>query len=237
MILVVDASKSMEADDGTGRPKIEAAKSALNTSVDELPDDAKVGLRVYGAKVSGTGRAKGCADTRLVSPVAPLDREGLRSEIGALTPRGFTPIGGSLRGAVEDLGRRSRRRSCSSPTAATTASPRAVRRREADLQRRHRPQDPGGRLPGQAGRAAPAPVHRRGRRRALRRRRQRPGARGPAARADRPRAAAVRDRGQAPRSHVRARHGQALRSRASTPPRSAPSCPRGTPSRSGRGRR
>jgi Ca-activated chloride channel family protein len=94
----------MKADDGTGRPKIEAAKSALNTLVDELPDDAKVGLRVYGAKVSGTGRAKGCADTRLVSPVAPLDRDGLKSQIGALTPRGFTPIGGSLRGAVEDLG-------------------------------------------------------------------------------------------------------------------------------------
>jgi Mg-chelatase subunit ChlD len=104
VILVVDASKSMKADDGTGRPKIEAAKSALNTLVDQLPDAAKVGLRVYGAKVSGSGKAQGCADTRLVSPVAPLDREGLKTQIDALTPRGFTPIGASLRAAVEDLG-------------------------------------------------------------------------------------------------------------------------------------
>ena len=49
-------------------------------------------------------KAQGCADTRLVSPVAPLDRDGLKTQIAALTPRGFTPIGASLRGAVGDLG-------------------------------------------------------------------------------------------------------------------------------------
>ena len=104
VILVVDASKSMKADDGTGRPKIDAAKEALNTLVDELPDDAKVGLRVYGSEVSGTGKAAGCADTKLVAPVAPLDRPGLKAAIDALQPRGFTPIGRSLQAAAEDLG-------------------------------------------------------------------------------------------------------------------------------------
>ena len=104
VILVVDASKSMKDDDGTGRPKFQAAKQALNTLVDELPDDAKVGLRVYGSQVSGTGKAQGCADTKLVAPVAPLDRPGLKSAIDAITPRGFTPIGASLKGAVQDLG-------------------------------------------------------------------------------------------------------------------------------------
>src|SRR4051812_49760592 len=64
VILVVDASKSMRADDGSGQPKIAAAKSALNTLVDELPADAKVGLRVFGSRVSGTGRENGCADPR-----------------------------------------------------------------------------------------------------------------------------------------------------------------------------
>ena len=106
MILVVDASKSMRADDGSGQPKIAAAKSALNTLVDELPADAKVGLRVFGSRVSGTGRAKGCADSRLVSPVAPLDREGLKSSIDAITPRGFTPIGTSLQGGGQGPGER-----------------------------------------------------------------------------------------------------------------------------------
>ena len=104
VVLVVDASKSMRADDGSGRPKMAAAKEALNTLVDELPDNARVGLRVYGSEVSGTGKEAGCADTKLVSPVAPLDRTGLKSAIDALTPRGFTPIGASLQGAARDLG-------------------------------------------------------------------------------------------------------------------------------------
>lgn len=104
VILILDASKSMKDDDGTGRPKFQAAKEALNTLVDELPDDAKVGLRVYGSEVSGTGRQAGCADTKLVSPVAALDRGGLKGQIDALKPRGFTPIGASLQGAVKDLG-------------------------------------------------------------------------------------------------------------------------------------
>ena len=81
-----------------------AAKAALNALVDELPDDAKVGLRIYGSQVSGTGKTEGCADTKLVSPVAPLDRAGLKASIDAITPRGFTPIGRSLQEAAKDLG-------------------------------------------------------------------------------------------------------------------------------------
>ena len=104
VILIFDSSKSMRDDDGSGRPKIEAAKEALNKLVDELPDDAKVGLRVYGAQVSGSGKAAGCRDSELVAPVKPLDRPGLKKQIDALTPRGFTPIGASLQAAVEDLG-------------------------------------------------------------------------------------------------------------------------------------
>ncbi|MEA2284346.1 MAG: Ca-activated chloride channel, partial [Solirubrobacteraceae bacterium] len=104
MILILDASKSMKDDDGTGRPKFQAAKEALDTLVDELPDQAKVGLRAYGSEVSGSGRQAGCADTKLVSPVAALDRAGIKAQIGALEPRGFTPIGASLQGAVKDLG-------------------------------------------------------------------------------------------------------------------------------------
>jgi Ca-activated chloride channel homolog len=104
VILILDASKSMKDDDGTGRPKFQAAKEALNTLVDELPDDGKVGLRVYGSEVSGTGRQAGCADTKLVAPVVALDRAGLKGRIDGLQPRGFTPIGASLQGAAKDLG-------------------------------------------------------------------------------------------------------------------------------------
>ena len=101
VLLIFDASRSMKNDDGTGRPKIQAAKEAFSTLVDELPDGAQVGLRVFGARETGKGS---CADTRLVSPVAALDRAGLTAQIRALQPRGFTPIGDSLQGAVDDLG-------------------------------------------------------------------------------------------------------------------------------------
>ncbi|WP_369145297.1 hypothetical protein [Streptomyces sp. R44] len=56
------------------------------------------GLRVYGAD-----RTSGCTDTRLAKPVAPLDRAGLKAAVAALTPKGDTPIGLSLRKAAEDL--------------------------------------------------------------------------------------------------------------------------------------
>jgi von Willebrand factor type A domain len=103
VMLVLDASKSMNDDDGTGRPKLEAAKAAMNTLIDSLPDDAQVGLRVYGSEVSGGGRAAGCADTRRVMPIGPLNRGALKDRIAQIQAKGFTPIGASLRAAAADL--------------------------------------------------------------------------------------------------------------------------------------
>ena len=103
VMLVLDASKSMNDDDGTGRPKLEAAKAAMSTLIDSLPDDARVGLRVYGSEVSGGGRAAGCADTRLVTPVGPLNRGALKDRVAQIKAKGFTPIGASLRAAAGDL--------------------------------------------------------------------------------------------------------------------------------------
>ena len=124
VILILDASKSMKDDDGTGRPKFQAAKEALNTLVDELPDDAKVGLRVYGSEVSGTGRQAGCADTKLVSPVAALDRAAARRGRSPRSNRAASRRSGPrCRAPSRISGPRSRRPSCSSPTAATTAKP------------------------------------------------------------------------------------------------------------------
>jgi Ca-activated chloride channel family protein len=103
VMLVLDASKSMNDDDGSGRPKLEAAKAAMNTLIDSLPDDARVGLRVYGSEVSGGGKAAGCADTRLVTPVGPLNRGALKDSVAQIQSKGFTPIGASLRAAASDL--------------------------------------------------------------------------------------------------------------------------------------
>ncbi|WP_328943703.1 VWA domain-containing protein [Streptomyces sp. NBC_00250] len=102
LVMVLDSSGSMADPVGggedPGRTRMAAARDAVGTVVDGLPDGHPTGLRVYGAD-----RTSGCTDTRLAKPVAPLDRAGLKAAVAALTPRGDTPIGLSLRKAAEDL--------------------------------------------------------------------------------------------------------------------------------------
>ncbi|WP_282695027.1 VWA domain-containing protein [Streptomyces sp. CC208A] len=102
LVMVLDSSGSMAdpvGGPGTGgRTRMAAARDAVGTVVDGLPDGYPTGLRVYGAD-----RPRGCDDTRLARPVAPLDRAGLKAAVAALTPRGDTPLGLSLRKAAEDL--------------------------------------------------------------------------------------------------------------------------------------
>jgi Ca-activated chloride channel family protein len=98
VLLVLDASRSMNAPsgDGSGDSRLDAAKAAVDEVLDTVPEDAPLGLRVYGARVAGQGRAKACADTELVAPVAAGDRAAVRSAVQALNGKGRTPIGRSL---------------------------------------------------------------------------------------------------------------------------------------------
>ncbi|HZH17829.1 MAG TPA: VWA domain-containing protein [Archangium sp.] len=105
LLLILDSSGSMKADDGSGRVKLAAAKEALNQMVDALPDGAPVGLRVYGHRVSNAAKdkAEGCLDTELIVPVQALDRRAMKSAIERVQARGWTPVGSSLRAAEQDL--------------------------------------------------------------------------------------------------------------------------------------
>jgi Mg-chelatase subunit ChlD len=103
ILIVMDASRSMSKPAGDGRTRLQAAKAALRTLVDGLPESARVGLRLYGHRVSGTTRTAGCRDTELVAPVADLDRRGLAAEIDSYEAVGYTPIGRALRAAAADL--------------------------------------------------------------------------------------------------------------------------------------
>ena len=98
LVMVLDSSGSMAEDDGAGSTRIEAARRAVATVVDALPDGHPTGLRVYGAD-----KPRGCTDTRLVRPVEPLDRGALKRAVEQVEPRGDTPIGPALREAAEDL--------------------------------------------------------------------------------------------------------------------------------------
>jgi Mg-chelatase subunit ChlD len=105
VVIVMDASRSMGKPLGGGEAgtRLDAAKRALRTVVDGLPVGARVGLRLYGHRVSGATRAEGCRDTELVRPVGPLDRRALTAEIDHYRAVGSTPIGRALRAASADL--------------------------------------------------------------------------------------------------------------------------------------
>ncbi len=103
LLLILDASGSMNADDGTGRPKIEAAREAVLELIEGLPAEAQVGLRAYGHRTTNLDPVAGCADTELLVDVGADNRVALRAAVTGLQASGFTPIGTSLRASLEDL--------------------------------------------------------------------------------------------------------------------------------------
>jgi Ca-activated chloride channel homolog len=104
LLVILDASGSMAARLGSGT-QMTAAKQAVRDLVAALPQESRVGLRVYGHRVPNTDRRRGCNDTQLVAPVRRLDRSRLRQRVNAIRARGFTPIGESLRQGLRDLPR------------------------------------------------------------------------------------------------------------------------------------
>lgn len=109
MVLVLDASGSMAEPAAGGTTKIEAAKRALGTVVDGLPDEAYVGLRVYGAKVFSRDQKGACTDSQLVVDPGTDNRDELRAALESYEPYGETPIGYALRKAARDIGGESTR--------------------------------------------------------------------------------------------------------------------------------
>lgn len=105
LLLILDASGSMNSNDGSGQSKIAAARQALNQMVDSLPEGTQVGLRVYGHRASNAerDRSAGCRDTELIVPIQPLNRQSMKSAINSFQARGWTPIGSSLQSAERDL--------------------------------------------------------------------------------------------------------------------------------------
>lgn len=108
LVLVLDSSGSME-DKIDGGTKIAVAKRALNTVVDHLPDDAQVGLRVYGANVDDENDPRACTDSELVVPIGTANKPALKDQIARYRPLGETPISYSLKEAAKDLGGSGRR--------------------------------------------------------------------------------------------------------------------------------
>jgi Ca-activated chloride channel family protein len=105
LLMIMDSSGSMNGSAGGGLTKIQAAKDALDGVVESLPEGSRVGLRVYGHRVSNAPSAKprGCKDTQLIVPVGPLRPNQMKSRVASFDARGWTPIGESLRRGAGDL--------------------------------------------------------------------------------------------------------------------------------------
>ncbi|MEU7070053.1 VWA domain-containing protein [Streptomyces narbonensis] len=111
--LVLDLSGSMNKIDAGGQTRLAAAKQAVTRIIDTAPEQAPLGLRVYGATYTGKDKKQGCADTQQVLPVTAMDRaarEEAKKRVAGFKAVGFTPIGVSLREAAKDLGASGERR-------------------------------------------------------------------------------------------------------------------------------
>ena len=99
--IVFDASNSMWGR-MQGQPKISVAKQILQDSLEWFPADLKVALRVYGHQHKREQRH--CEDSQLLVPLAPGNRERIRSAIDEFRPRGQTPLAYSLEQIAGDFG-------------------------------------------------------------------------------------------------------------------------------------
>jgi len=90
IILILDASGSMWGQID-GENKISIAKKVLKNLVDELPENAEVGLIAYGHRDKGD-----CKDIETIVAPGPLDKALINKKIEELNPKGKTPITDSV---------------------------------------------------------------------------------------------------------------------------------------------
>jgi Ca-activated chloride channel family protein len=87
-----------------GRSRFDGARAAIGDMLAKLPEDMRVGLRVYGHQSAPA--EKNCEDSDLVAPfdAAGKSRDAVLARIGGLKAQGYTPITLSLQRAAADIG-------------------------------------------------------------------------------------------------------------------------------------
>lgn len=96
LILAIDASGSMAGSIG-GETKMDIAKREAVSFLTELDKNISVGLVVYGHRGNNQddGKAESCASSEMIHGF-DADRADLAKSIQALSPTGWTPMGGVL---------------------------------------------------------------------------------------------------------------------------------------------
>ncbi|MBU4384396.1 MAG: VWA domain-containing protein [Proteobacteria bacterium] len=97
VVFILDASGSMWGQAG-GKAKIAIAKEVMAQAVPGLPAEVRLGLVAYGHRKKGD-----CSDVEVLVAPGSSDRAGLLNKVQALSPKGKTPIAGSLKQTAEML--------------------------------------------------------------------------------------------------------------------------------------
>lgn len=97
VMLVLDASGSMWGKVGEVT-KIDAARQTVAAILRDWRSQDQLGLVVYGHREKGQ-----CGDIELMKPLGPVDPDALMNEVGAISPRGKTPMSEAVRVAAEAL--------------------------------------------------------------------------------------------------------------------------------------
>jgi hypothetical protein len=105
IMFILDASGSMR-DEMDGKEKFQIVKDVVESIVRKLPQEANVGLRVYGHRRSALDQDADL-DTELLVPVGPLQSVAFLAKVRALQCKGMTPLTLSLDEAIRDVGRAS----------------------------------------------------------------------------------------------------------------------------------
>lgn len=104
LLLVMDASGSMSADDAGGQTRIAAAKDALSNLLDTMDEDEAVGLRIFSGEVTDSGHPDACEDSHLAVDIGTDNRDELAGAIDDYDAVGaMTPLAHALEEAAEDF--------------------------------------------------------------------------------------------------------------------------------------
>ncbi|ALX49592.1 hypothetical protein AOX59_14065 [Lentibacillus amyloliquefaciens] len=102
--VILDASGSMAAYAGE-KTRMSIAKESITEFSSGLPEDANVGIRVYGFEGSSEDSDKelSCASNELVYDIQPYDKNGLDKAMEKFQPAGWTPLADAINLAMEDM--------------------------------------------------------------------------------------------------------------------------------------
>jgi hypothetical protein len=103
VLLILDASGSMNARLPNGETRIAVAQRAIKGVAGFVPAHAQLSLRMYGAQ--SAARQKNCQDTSLAVPFGPASAIGaaITTTVDATKAQGYTPIAYTLGQAASDF--------------------------------------------------------------------------------------------------------------------------------------